>query len=502
MLFALALPAQAAAPPPPPATIVWMEREVPAAEVQARAARPVGGAVSHRAWADIAFEGQPWGPTDGSRQAALAQVMKDVPARWDEFEAEPALARALAAAVEPIEVLRDDAARAEVASALIWSGAAITRSYPDNLFGSLQDTVPFRVTVAQKGMVKPWVDAVALDPEHSFVRGDVPDAQALTRITALQADLKLLPRAHLEVAAPPPGVSVVADGRTLAGDASRVDLWPGHHYVHALVNGEVAGRQEFDIEPGATRAYNLVVSGEALTAAHAKVLEGSSEVPAEVVNAVKVLAGKQVPAQRVFLAALDERGRARVVGLLNGATIEKVQPFALLFTGELGGGIVQSDAFSDPDTGMLPAGKVVRAPAGTADIGLEFGIFNFMLRGGASVFLTPTAQMAYGVEGAANQDENGQTSVYFHPHGGVGVYLPRPTAGKPLFSLAGEYGWLAPSATGFGLSLTAGVPSGTDTWVRFTLGGFSGKQEAGWSPDGKQREAVAAMFRIGFGSLM
>ncbi|MBM4392875.1 MAG: hypothetical protein FJ090_17255 [Deltaproteobacteria bacterium] len=493
----LAFASAFAAPPPrSPALVVWMSATTPSEEVRKLADRETGTA-QHLVWADITLMPEPFNSSDEQRLGALAAVMKEGRARWDDFDAEAAVARALAAAVEPVATLRDVADRDALRAALLWQGAGITRGYPENLFSSLQDTMPFRVNIASKSMVRPWVDAIALEPRHVFSRAEFPDGQAYARVTSLQQELGLLPRARLLLDPLPPGAVAVLDGVSLPAGATEAELAAGRHYVHVLIDGVMAERMEFDAAPSDTVKLALAVSPDELSAAAAVVLQGSAEVPPDVAARVRSLAGRNTIPPRVFLAALDAKGKPRLVAFGGGAVIEKKRPVTVLFSGELGGGVIQSSGFSGQ------RGEEATAPQFGGSFGLELGIYNAAIFANADLALAPTAQVAYGSsEDQTEPEDNQYTSAMFRPSGGLGVYLPRPLPGTVWFLLGGTYGWLGPGSLGPGVKLSVGVPMKGDsqTWLRITVDGYRGTQMEGFAGEGLPTSLVS--LRLGFGSLL
>lgn len=485
---ALAAPAQA-----PNALIVWMQPTAPGEEVIKVAERATGGA-QHRAWSDVAFTAEPVSSTDEQRLSALGTVLKEGRARWEEFESEAGVARALASAVDPIDVLGDTSQRDQLRTALIWEGAGITRGYPDALFPSLQDTAPFRVSIAGKSAVRPWVDAIALEPKHVFERADFPDGQSFTKVLALQSELALLPPGRLTIDPLPPGCQVFLDGVGVPVESRSVELSSGHHYAHVVVNGVVAERMEFDSAPNDTVSLKPAISPEVLASAAASVALGSAEVPPDMATAVRSLAGRIGGELRVFLGTLDEKGRPQLVAFSGGAVIQKKRPVTLLLVGELGGGVLQSSGFS----GAKGSEQTTYQFGGS--LGLELGIYNAALFASADLALAPAVQMAFGSDGGTTPEDNEQTSAFFRPNGGVGVYLPRPLPGKVFFLLGGTYGWFAPASMGPGAKLSVGIPLKNDgqTWLRLTIDLYRGTQFDDFVAPGTPTSM--ASFRVGFGS--
>lgn len=493
LVAALSGPVWAAAPPLPPAVLVWMQSAPPDAETQEKASKIVGGTVAQRAWSDITIDPQAATDADAGHIAALTRVMDESQAKWEVFDAETSIARGIAANVEPVALVANDADRDALIEALLWEGAAITRPYPESLFNSLEDTAPFRIAIANQVVVRAWLDAIALDPKRNFERSEFPDGQSLTRVRALQEQLALLPRATLTIDPLPTGIEAVVDGRTV--QPGPVELSPGHHYAHLVRNGIVANRMEFDVTPSSKANLPIRVSAEELTAARARVLANATDVPNDVLTGIKTLAARSNPAPRVFIGAIDDKGKPVILPLAGGAVIEKIRPVTVMFTGELGGGVIESQGFAGKK------GAEFVAPGFGGDLGFELGIYNALIQVGGELYLTPTAQMAFGTEGGTTPEDNDQASAMFHPHGGLGVYLPRPQPKKAYFLVAGNYGWLSPGALGVGAQLGTGIAMGDgNTWLRISVTGFRGMQMEGFQAEGTPTSAL--MLRVGFASLL
>ena len=168
--------------------------------------------------------------------------------------------------------------------------------------------------------------------------------------------------------------------------------------------------------------------------------------------------------------------------------LQKRSPVIFMLAGGVGGGIVLSSAFDEL------VGTSTIAPAVNGDLSAELGIYNLAIYAGGSLTLTPTESMRFA---NADETENVSTKAYFHPYGGLGVYLPRPDAKKPLLLIGADYGWMSPGAVGLGGKLSVGIPSGDGTWFRIELNAMGGTQMAGFPAEGEP--TVYAGLRIGFG---
>ncbi|MFN7143122.1 MAG: hypothetical protein ACK4YP_05055, partial [Myxococcota bacterium] len=421
------------------ATIVWMQPDLPAEETRQKAEKLVGTAAVHAAWGDLAFPPTPFAKDDEARLAALDRATADAKKKWDAFDAEREIAAGLGAAVAGIDALRDEADRKLVARALLLQGAASLRIVPEASFATAEAVAPYRAYIGSGAVVKPFVDALALEPDAVWTREDVQDATAFTRLGADRDAVSNQAQARLEIAELPAGVSLVVDGRPLTGEIAA--LAPGRHYVHAVVDGKIAGRRTVEAAPGATLPFEPVVSRGELDAASQRVLEGSREVPEDVAKAVTTAGTRNGALTPTFLATLDEKGKVQLVPYAGGAAFQKKSPVTVLLAGSVGGGILVSPAFvgavGTPTNGFGVGGN----------LGAEVGIYNLAVYGGTTLFLTPTEQMKFA---NAENTENIETNAFFRPYGGLGVYLPRPDAKKPPPLLCADHSWMSPSAMGLG----------------------------------------------------
>lgn len=490
LLFALVAPAHAAKAEGPlaPAVVIWLESAMPTNEVQGKAHRLTGGGVDY-SWADLALTPGDWTEDDRLKVLAVDSAYETGKKRWDEFDVEQGIAQQTQIAVESVSVVRDQADRETLRRALALSGTAAAKAFPESRFATAEDAASFRTMVAARAVPKALVDALALDPEHVWTRDEVGDGYGFQILSQLAEDLKAQPKARLAVGEHPAGTTLVVDGRAIDPSVTEVELWPGRHYVHALVGNKIAGRVELTLEPGQNASYPLVVSAADLNEARTRLLGGDSAFTGPVATAIEGLSTLRGQKARVYVAAVDEKGRPELVPYSGGAELMRPNPISVLLAGDLGIGIVRSQAFQDQAENY----KSAVAPAG--NLGVEFGVYNFAVLAGATLYLTPTQRMEFA---NADNTENTATPAYFRPYGGVGVYIPRPTAGVPLILVGANYGALLPGSTGFGGLLSVGVPmKGDGTWVRFLVDVYAGSQQAGFPGEGSATYGLT--LRVGFG---
>lgn len=494
LVFTLFPHATAAAPetaPLAPAIVVWTERDLPPAEVQQKMSRLTAGG-SHFDWGDIAYAPGDRSQDDRMKIDAVQTAGDAGRKRWDEFDVELGIAQALRTTVDAVTLVRDDADRNAIVQALVLESTAVMRSFPDTRFATVEDAGPFRVVVGDMVASKPLVDLLALDPDRVWIREELGDGQILVRIEQYRAAVKALAPGIVHFNAAPPGVTLVIDGRPLAPGVTELPVLPGHHYAHVQIDTRVAGRADFDIASGETVDVQAMVQEPDLTASKALVLASTSEgLPDGVQKALAAIPPVSGKAPRVYLAALDEKGHGHLVPWSPGAVIIRPKPVTFMLTGDVGGGFLTSSAFAQQ------RGDVQTTAHFGPQLGGQLGIYNFMVNVGGTMLLTPVKRFAYGGEPEAPALSPAGVRAW----GGIGVYLPRPTQGVPLFSLGVNYGMFFPGSTGFGGNLTFGVPI-TDgrTWLRLSLDGFRTVQSTGWPQEGSANYAGA--FRIGFGRLL
>lgn len=485
-LFTVVPTAQAEAPAP--GVIVWMEPTLPGADVAAKASRLTDGA-SPYAWGDFAFARTEETEADRARLLAVTTAVETGRKRWLEFDVEKGIAQQINTAVDTVEILRDDFDRNTVVEALLMSGLATQSAFPESRFGLVEEAAPFRAMIAARAVQRAWVDALALEPDATWTRKEVDSATGLAAILALQNDLRSLPRAVVTLPERPKGVTLYVDGRPTAEDATQVELFPGKHYLHAMVGGRLAGRARVNLEPGQSTAFPLMVGAPALAEAHSKVLAGDPTLPESVMSAVawyRTVGGRT---SRLYLGALDENGKPHILPFAGGAELVRPKPVTVLLAGDIAGGFVLSEAFDGRD------GERVTAPAFGPHLGLQLGIYNFLLMGGATAYVTPTERMVWAF--AEGDGTDTLAPIYARPYVGAGVYLPRPTSRVPLLQIAGTYGWFLPGSSGFGAMLGCGIPVKADgTWIRISLDGSTGTQGPAWPAPGTA--TWTGLLRIGF----
>jgi len=469
--------------------VVWLEPDLPEEKYLRRAENAVGGEAIHLSHVDLAFPPQPFTDADKDRLEALRTEVIQATATWDKFDVELGIATSMEAVLSKVDVVRDRRDLDDVVDALLVQGAAVSRAFPPTEFQEGDAAEPFRATVPGARVNRPWLMAMALDPERAFTRADLVDGGPWPDFKALREQLEGLPPGYLEVSTVPRGATVVVDGRVIDRTARETALRPGTHFLHVIRNDVISGRQRLEIEAGLSASVPMLVDVAMVGAANTALVSGSTEGFPDAVRASLEAIGKYHTGQ-LYVAALD--GGRLVIEPYSGERIrKKKRVVTVLGTGEIGGGVVVSPLFDGS------GGDTVSAPAAHGGLGLEIGIFNGVILGGFDLAFTPGNTVTHG-----NRDEtdNVSTSVLPQAWGGLGVYVLRPSEVRTTLLIAGTYGWDGPAHMALGGRLTLGVPIDEGgTWFRLTVGGNSAGKSM-WDTGNEKTPMHTLFFRLGFGT--
>lgn len=489
--------ASAQEPPPPPERLVVWLGPTPEAGVQARAERRVGGDALHVGEAALRFAPQPWSREDTRRLGDVAGQVREARDRREEFDVELGLARGLAVAVDQVDVLRDAADRDAMIQALLWQASMVNLAFAPEQFPQAPEARDFRAELPGLIANGALLDALALDPGRRYTSGELPERATFDALEALSGVLGTLLPGTVMLGRLPEGATLVVDGVVVEAPGEALELVPGHHYLHVVVDGQLAARAELDLLPGATVDLPTSVDARQLKAAETAVEQGSlAQVPSQVTSAVDRVAAAW-PGIDVYLATQTADGQLEVLPYGGGAKIVQRKAVTLVFGGEIGGLAITSPAFAWANPDGRDVGQEVSTYAGTAGFDVELGVYNVALLGGVDVVITPTEELLYGTgQSGATMADNLSTPVYARVHGGGGLYAlrPDPDRRKATLLLAGTYGWFSPGHVGPGAQLTLGAPMGKGRQVRLTAVAFQGSPLEGY-PEGAMRFAG---LRLGF----
>ena len=220
----------------------------------------------------------------------LAEAVEAVRSYETQLDGELVIMRDLQPAIDAITLLRNDTDRSALFSALAYQGFAVERYFGDSLATS-DDAAPYRTTLNGVAVERPWMDAVALEPEREVTAYDI--AEAPQRIA--YAGARALVNEVLPASIRPPGDDGVlfVDGReTRPGATGDVKLPPGRHLVHLERAGRVLGRWDLRVDAGEQRTLELPLD-DATWATFVEGIPTATTVP-EPVQPVLEAAGGEV----------------------------------------------------------------------------------------------------------------------------------------------------------------------------------------------------------------
>ncbi|TNE84557.1 MAG: hypothetical protein EP330_29150 [Deltaproteobacteria bacterium] len=196
-----------------------------------------------------------------------------------EFDGELEIMARLQAAIDDVEVLRDGNDRDLLYSALAFQGFAVRRYFQDQL-ATEPAAAPYRLVVGGTVEVRPWVDAVALDPERKPKPEDIAEEPELRAFDEARARVKVAPQATVVLAELPHSAALRIDG-SIAPAGLRVRVTPGKHYL-AIV-GEEGLRSHSDVRmaPGGEFRMELPPSERDLVLLAVKLREAPTTLTLE-----------------------------------------------------------------------------------------------------------------------------------------------------------------------------------------------------------------------------
>lgn len=466
--------------------VIWLEPTAPGEKEVAKVEKKAGTA-THLTHVDLAFPPEPVIDADTAKYKTLRDAVALARSKWDDFEVEFQIATDLETALAAIDVIRDERDADMIVEARALQGAAVFRGFDPTDFQEGVRAEPFRVQfVGSSFLNRPWLEALAIDPDHKLGQ-DVADSATFPDLQKMQDEVALLSDGAVDLAGLPTGASLVIDGVPFTGSGT-VPLRPGGHYLHVLRNGVVSGRTEITIAPGTTTPIPLLVDAAELDAARTQVIAGNTTgFPDDVKKAIDQIAANY-PGP-IFVAANDD-GKIDILPYARGAALLKQRPVTVVVAADVGPELVVSKLFDDSD------GKATTAPAVSAGLSLEVGIYNGVILGGLDGAFTPgqTVTFANGAE-----SKNISTSALPQPWGGVGLYVLRPVGQTPYILLAGTYSWLGPAHMAPGGRVTIGIPLKDDgSWIRITVGGSAGSDVMkAWQADYSGTPMYDGFLRVG-----
>lgn len=196
-----------------------------------------------------------------------------------EFDGELEIMSRLQAAIDDIEVLRDGTDRDLLYSALAFQGFAVRRYFQDQL-GTESAAAPYRLVVGGTVEVRPWVDAVALDPERQPQSQDIAEEPELRAFDEARARIKVAPQATVVLAELPNGSVLKIDG-AVAPAGLRVRVTPGKHYVSIADGKGIRAHSDVRMAPQGEFRMELPPSERDLVLLAVKLRDGPTTLTLE-----------------------------------------------------------------------------------------------------------------------------------------------------------------------------------------------------------------------------
>jgi hypothetical protein len=361
----------------------------------------------------------------------LTEALRDVHQFDTRLDGELLIMNELEPAISRVSLLRDAADRDALFAALAYEGFAVDRFFAGEL-ATDDRAAPQRVTIDGKAWIRPWLDAIALDPSHVITPYDVAEAPQRVDFGRLRDDdARLLPAVLNPVV--PADVALRVDGVDVdVGPSGALEVRPGRHLVAAVRGGRVLQRWDVRLAPTERADLALDLPDTDFKAWIASFATGTPAPPppalgpalAALGGSVWVVAPDVGPAGSVFEvgpAGVVAHGgesppdkKAREAGDLDGGLVAAVA---------LGGGWAGTWDFYEQDPTNVPAtAAAVNAPSlgGSVDLGWRAG----WIRVGAGV----DALYTVGAYHVAAYGDN-ETRLRPYPHVELGIPWVQGTVG-------------------------------------------------------------------------
>ncbi|MGC6493426.1 MAG: hypothetical protein ACON5B_11365 [Myxococcota bacterium] len=486
---ALVLPRVSEAAP----VTLWLRDEAPTERERVRVERNTGETL-HQWSRHLRFPASPSGDSDAEDWNHLADMMAVARQRWAEYDVEGILAADLHAAIRDLDVVRDDADLRLLREATALCGAAAYRAWDPEDFATPEVAIADGIRVEVNGVQTPmaWLWATGLEPSGRLSMAALIDGTAWSEFQTFSDVLAEQPPATLSLDGIPTGFDVVVDGQSVDSAATSVTLRPGRHWVHLEQDDVVHGRTVLDVAAGQELDFPSAVNAEELAAAAELLLatERTTSLPADFRETVQAFAENH--ADGVFLAA-REGSRVVVVPFVGGARLNDAALVTGVASATLGGGFTQTRLFEQS------YGEDEMVPSFSASFSMELGVSHALFAAGADLDIPPGWTIAYA--NSARTDNN-SLAVFANPWAGLGFYVLRPVAPRPVLGMMGHVGYQAPSHMLYGGRMFVGIPfEQARTWVRLEAGASYGPSTM-WSMDDDPIPLLKAFFRVGFSSGM
>jgi hypothetical protein len=240
------------------AEVVWLAP--PAPEIEAAVLSQAGAAGPGTQLAELAGRAVAWSDADQAALVTLQAALGDARAFEQRLDGELLIMRDLEAPLEAIGVVRDETDRKALFAALAYQGFAIERFFEDTLHDD-ERGAPFRAEVDGAILPRPWVDAVALEPDKAVTAYEIAEAPQRVAYERAREHVKAALPATLAIPELPADTVLILDGREVVPDAQRlVRATPGRHFAHLLRGDRIVARWSGRVDAAARVELPLAVA--------------------------------------------------------------------------------------------------------------------------------------------------------------------------------------------------------------------------------------------------
>lgn len=175
----------------------------------------------------------------------------------NEFDGELLIMRRLEDALQAITVVRPED-RDVIYRALLFQGLAVERYFQDGL-AEEPGAEPYRLALGEAVLNRPWINAIALDPDRQASLTEIPEAPELQRFHDLRAQHLLSPTITISVDHLPEGLTLMIDGRAMPTEQARV--LAGTHWAAIVQEDDIRQRTWWTYTPS-TEPVTLAVTAQ------------------------------------------------------------------------------------------------------------------------------------------------------------------------------------------------------------------------------------------------
>ncbi len=399
---------------------------------------PPDAAQAERVAAAAAATGRPLAPidlraaatdataADTKAYASLIGTLKEVRKYETQLDGELLIIDELAGPIGNVTLVRDEADRTSLFSALAYQGFAVDRYFAGQL-GKDPRGQPYRAEYEGLFVAQPWVDAVALDPEREVTPYDIAEAPQRVAYANVMALAKRQLPARLVPMDLPVGATLFADGRPLVvGASGSANLVPGRHLIHAMLDGRVIARWDVRLAPG-QKADAVIPLSDAVFTAFIDGLPAATPPPKALSAAIHALGDEVWVADprdglRVWKVRADGVSTVELpkVKATTGGSEEGGLSVA---AGVMGGWLSTGDFLLQNPDPVLATKATVNAPAVTFGGAVDFDAGPARFGAGVDVAMT------LGANHFALYGEDGSTRLRTYPYVAGGVKLAQATLG-------------------------------------------------------------------------